>query len=149
MGSTLRIVNGQLDLDVNTGQLVTVEGDRKCAQDLAECLLQNYDADQNYGSYLTEVVTNSSAIPLAGDLFIRHYIAQAVELLKSKQLEDQTSTPEERITDITQLFTQTDQDTQTVGFYLSVATEAGEADTAVVNIPARPTQLEQLNEDIS
>lgn len=151
MGTTLRIVNGQLDLDTNTGLVNQVTGNRKCSQDLAECLLQDYDADINYGSFLTEVVTNSTAIPFAGDLFIRHYIAQAVELLKAKQLEDSTSTSDERITDIAQLITQTNQDTNTVGFYLSVDTETLNADVALVNIPTlvQPTQLNQLYEGIS
>jgi hypothetical protein len=150
MGQTLRIANGQLDLNPNTGLLNTVEGNRKCSQDLAECILQTYDPIINYGSFLTEVVTNSTAVPHAGDLFIRHYIAQAVQLLKSKQLEDPTSTATERIVNISQLITQFDDATSTVAFYLSVDTETAEADAAIVNIPrlVQPTELEQLYEDI-
>ena len=150
MGWTLKIVDGQLDLDVNTGLLNTVEGERKCAQDIAECMLQEYDPVQNYGSYLTAVVANSTAIPFAGDLFIRHYISQAVDTLKSKQLEDPASTPDERINEISQLLTVTDQDTQTMGFYLKVETESGSAETSITNLSAsQATSLNQLYEDIS
>ena len=151
MGYTLRIVNGQLDLDTTTGQLNTVTGERKCSQDLAEVMLQDYDAETNYGSYLTTVVTNSTAVPFADDLFVRHYISEAVDLLKASQVADQTSTSDERIQDILQLLTQFDTNTGTVGFLLSVSTEAGSSDVAIVNIPTQtqPTQLNQLYENIS
>lgn len=117
-----------------------VEGNRKCAQDMANCLLQEYLAEQQYGSYLTAIVRNQ--IPFGQELMLRYYIADAVNRLKVKQQEDTASTASERIQDITELLT-TPNESGTVGFFVVVSTEDGGAsETGVV----QATQLNHLTE---
>lgn len=131
-----------MEFDPATGQIVTVSGERKCAQDLGEVLLQDFLAEQNYGSFLTKVVQNQQ--PVIGEMVIRHYIAEAVKTLEIKQSEDGAITPEEKITQILQLDTILD-DSGTLGFFIRVETESGQtASTAVV----QPTALNHLYEEL-
>lgn len=141
MSMTFRIVDGQVEFDPATGQVVTVSGERKCSQDLAEVLLQEYLPEQNYGSFLSKVIKNQ--IPYISELIIRHYISEAVRLLDAKQAEDPEIDSYERITGITQLDTILD-DEGTLGFYVKVGTEEGEADAAVI----KPTALNHLTEEL-
>lgn len=140
MSKTFKISNGQIDLNPATGQPRLVEGGRKCAQDMANVLLQEYLDEQQYGSYLTAVVRNK--IPFGNELLLRFYIADAINRLKVKQQEDSYSTEAERIVDITDLIT-TPNEAGTVGFYVAVSTEdGGESEAGVV----QATQLNHLTE---
>lgn len=137
MSLTLRIVNGQIDIDPSTGQVNTVEGNRKAAQDMGNFLLQDYLEDNASGSYLREVAQNP--IPQAGDLFLRYYIAECIQRLQSKQQEDTYLTEAEQIVEITELLVNTDPETNTTTFYLSVATADGGVE------PIAATQETQMN----
>lgn len=134
MSLTLKISNGQLDFDPATGQLNTVTDNRKAAQDLAECLLQDYLADIDYGSFLKSIATNN--IPFSGDLFIRYYIADAVQKLMSKQQDDPNITSAEQILSINELSVNTDSDGTCV-FFVGVTT----GDGYVEKVAAQQTQL--------
>jgi hypothetical protein len=123
MSQTLRIVDGQIDIDSATGQINVVAGDRKAGQDMAECLLQDYLSDIDYGSYLRSLTV--SAVPGAGELFIRHYIADAIQRLQAKQQQDPYLTAEEQIVDIIRLDVSNDGNDQDV-FFVSVATASGQ-----------------------
>lgn len=136
MSHTLRIIDGQIDIDPATGQLNLVDGNRKAGQDMAECLLQDYLADIDYGSYLRSLTT--SALPGAGELFLRHYIADAIQRLQAKQQQDSNLTLEEQITDIIQLDVADDGAGQSV-FFVAVSTAGGQ----VANVGA--TKATQLN----
>lgn len=127
MSTTLKIINGQLDIDASTGQVALVSGGTKCSQDLAEVLLQDYLADNDYGSYLKVITTNQ--LPFAGDLFIRYYISEAVHRLQSKQQDDSYITASEQITQISQLLVKTDHNSGTTVFFISVATADGGAES--------------------
>lgn len=129
MSRTLKIVNGQLDLDSASGQVNTVEGNRKTAQDLAAFILQDHLQDNDSGSYLRAVATNQ--ITDAGDLFIRHYVADAVQRLRSQQHMDPNTTPAEQIKDITQLEVVNDKE-GTVYFWVVVSTTDGGAESVAV-----------------
>lgn len=122
MSTTLKIINGQIDIDASTGQINQVDGNRKAGQDLAECLLQDYLADIDYGSFLRAVATNQ--IPFSGDLFVRYYISDAVQKLQGKQQEDQYLTAAEQITEILELQV-SDDGAGTAAFFISVATADG------------------------
>lgn len=140
MSVTYRIVNGQIDVNRANGQPVLVSGNRKCAQDMAECLLQEYDAAQQYGSYLKAIIQNR--IPFGTEMLLRYYIAQAVNLLQVKQQDDPYSDAAERISQIDEILT-TPNDSGLVGYFVAVSTEDGGAsETGVV----APTQLNQLTE---
>jgi len=128
MSVTLKISNGQLDFDAATGQVNTVSGNRKAAQDMAECLMQEYLQEQDYGSFLRAILTNK--VPFTGDLFIRYYIAQAVQKLQALQQVDPELTESERIDDILDLLT-ADDGAGNVAFYVNVSTgDGGTADAA-------------------
>lgn len=138
MSYTLMVSNGMVVLNPATGQPFTITGNRKCAQDMAEVLLQYYNPNQNYGSYLNAIVQNQ--IPYTGQLLIRTYVAAAIDLLTQNQLQDPYITPDEQIDQITQLVT-VDDNNGTVGFYVAVSTLAGPtAETSAV----QATQLNQL-----
>lgn len=122
MSKTLKIINGQIDFDPSTGQIVLVENNRKAAQDLAACLLQDYLPEIDYGSQLRALMANP--IPLAGDLFLRFYIAEAISKLQSKQQDDPYLTRSEQITDITALQL-VDDGEGTTAFFVGVSTADG------------------------
>jgi len=143
MAVTFRVVDGQVEFDPATGQIVTVTGERKASQDLAEVILQDYLPEQNYGSYLSKVATNQ--IPHISELVVRHYIAEAVKVLDARQLEDPTITPYEKITNILELDTIMDDSTSTLGFFVRVGTEAGKP---VSTAALQPTQLNHLTEEL-
>lgn len=140
MSLTYRIVNGQIDVNSATGQAVTVTGNRKCAQDMAESLLQDYDAQQQYGSYLRAIVMNR--IPFGTEMLLRFYIAQAINLLQVKQQDDPYADAAERISQIDELLT-TPNDSGVVGYFVSVSTEEGRTADSGAMVP---TQLNQLTE---
>lgn len=142
MSETIRIVNGQIDMNPSTGQPNMVSGNRKCAQDLAECLLQDYLASQQYGSYLRAVVRNQ--IAFATELLVRYYISQAISQLESLQQIDPNITDDEQIQDIQTILITPNND-GVVGFFVSVSTVSGQSSMAGAAIP---TQLNQLTESI-
>lgn len=140
MSKTLRVVNGQLDISASTGQLITLSGERKCAQDMANCMLQEFLAEQQYGSYLKAVVENR--IPFATEMLIRFYVADAINRLSALQEADPEITEDEKINQIAELLT-TPDDAGTVGFYVRVTTQSGtNAEAGVLG----PTQLNHLTE---
>lgn len=141
MSTTLKIINGQIDIDPSTGVVNTVGGNRKAAQDMAEVLLQDYLAEIDYGSYLRAVATNQ--IQQAGDLFVRYYIADAIQKLQAKQQEDQFLTPAEQITDIIELSVSNDGQGTTV-FFVSVSTADGGPNPSIGAV--QQTQLNQQYE---
>jgi len=141
MSTTLWVQDGHIMFDPATGQLQTVQGNRKAAQDLAESLLQEYDATQNYGSFLSQILDNQ--IPGAQEILVRHYVAEAVRLLDQKQQDDTEVTPDEKIVQIEELVTAGD-DNGLVGYYVRVSTED---DTSVETTALSPVSLEQLDED--
>jgi hypothetical protein len=141
MSYTLQVSDGMVVLDPATGSLKTVTGNRKCSQDMAEVLLQTYDPNQDYGSYLNAVIQNK--IPYTSQLLIRNYVAAAVDLLMQKQLQDPFITADEQIDSITNLVTADDNE-GTVGFYVSVSTLSGATAEASA---VQATSLKQLTEN--
>lgn len=140
MSTTLSIVNGQIDIDPATGLVNTVTGNRKAAQDLGEVLLQDYDPNTDYGSYLRAIATNQ--IQGSGDLFFRYYIADAIQKLQASQQQDAFLTAAEQITGILALQLSVYGDDATV-FFVSVST----ADGGVSEVGAiQPTQMNQQYE---
>jgi len=140
MSKTIRIVNGQIDIDPATGLVETVEGNRKAAQDMAECLLQDYLPEIDYGSFLRALVLNQ--IPNSGDLFIRFYIADAIQKLQAKQQDDPYLTEAEQITQITELQVANDQQGTVVFFVAAATADGGDASLTA----AQATQLNQQYE---
>lgn len=126
-----------------TGQPVLVDGNRKCAQDMAESFLQDFLPSQQYGSYLRAIVRNQ--IPFATELLLRYYIAQAINLLQALQEEDPAITTSEQIVQIDNILTTPNLD-GVVGFYVSVVTQDGGSSAAGAALGA--TQLNQLTESV-
>jgi len=147
MSTTLQVSDGHIVISPATGVLVTVTGNRKCAQDMAECLLQEYSPTQNYGSYLKKIIKNQNPIPGASELLVRYYVSEAVKLLDAAQLADPAMTADEKIDQIIGLDTASD-DTGTVGFFVNVSTvDGGAAQASAVQAAAvQATSLNQLTE---
>lgn len=143
MSTTLKIADGHIVISSATGVLETVSGNRKAAQDLAECLLQQYSATQNYGSFLKSIISNPDPIPGASELFVRHYVAEAVKLLDQAQVADSAITPDEKINQIIRLDTVSD-DSGTVGFFVQVSTE--DEGQSVAASAVQVTSLKHLTE---
>jgi hypothetical protein len=142
MSTTLLVQDGHIVFASASGLLATVQGNRKCAQDLAESLLQDYDAEQNYGSFLKDILSNQMPGG-AQELLVRHYVAEAVKLLEQKQQDDPEVTPDEKIERIEELVTATD-DTGLAGFYVRVSTQD---DTSAEATALSPVSLQHLDED--
>jgi hypothetical protein len=138
MSQTFKIINGQLDMNYSNGQPNTVTGNRKCAQDVGECLLQDFLASQQYGSYLRKIVENP--VPYSAGLLLQYYISDAINLLSALQQQDPTITPDEQIADVAQILTTTLDGDGTTGFFVSVDTESGQ--------PAQiaASQITQINQ---
>jgi hypothetical protein len=142
MSNTLKIINGSIVLDPSTGQLETVTGNRKCAQDMAEVFLQEYLPEQDYGSYLAAVASNK--IPYATELLVHHYVADAVNRLSAKQMEDPAITDDEQIKDITTLLTSSDSEGG-IAFLVGVETQqVGQTAETAVAITALGQQLQEV-----
>lgn len=141
MSNTLYVQNGQVVLDQALGQIRTVEGERKAAQDMAECLTQRFLPEQEYGSFLTDITSNK--LPYGGEIFIRHYVAEAIKLLQQKQANDEAATTDELIAEILELTTVVN-DNGDAAFFVRVSTESGGSAEA---IGATPVMLEHLQED--
>ena len=141
MSQTLQVSDGHIVISRATGQLATVEGNRKASQDLAEALLQDYLPDNDTGSYLSAILQNQD--PDTGELMVRHYVADAVTRLQARQLEDPALTTSEAIADIDQLYTLS-SDQGTLGFYVECSTEDG--GESVKAAAVQPTSLNQLTE---
>lgn len=140
MGHTLQISDGMIVFDVN-GQLQTVTGNRKAAQDLGEALLQQYDPAQGWGSFLYEI--NSNQVPFINEFVIRYFISDAVQNLQSKQSDDPLLDDAEAITGINTLNVVFDGDGN-CAFYLDCGTQDDGASVNTTMI--QPTSFNQLFE---
>lgn len=136
MSQTFQVSDGHVVFSASTGQPVMISGERKCSQDLAECLLQNFSTTQQYGSYLNNIVSNN--IPGATELLVSHYVADAVSVLDQIQQQDPYCTADEKVNDIISLIT-TPVQNGICGYFVQVSTVSGQSASA----GALPTSLNQ------
>jgi hypothetical protein len=144
MSTTLQIQNGHIVINAPNGQLVTVGGNRKAAQDLAETILQDYLLDNDTGSYVNQVLKNNGQDANTSELLVRCYLADGVNRLIARQMEDPAITPDEQIEEIEQLQTIQDPNSGTLGFYVNCSTADGGQSVEVAAL--QPTLLNQLTE---
>ena len=132
MSTTLQIQDGQILLDPS-GLLLSVTGSQKASQDLGECLLQEYLPVQGYGSWLNAVITQQ--VQDVTELILRQFIADAVNLLQSKQTEDFAITSAELISSIDVLNVVSDSDGN-AAYYVKCSTADGGTSASTVVRPA-------------
>jgi hypothetical protein len=126
MSITLKCDDG--DLMVSTGgTFIFINGLEKCAQDVAESLLNNWDVElaQYYNGselYLIDEDPTSLAL-ISTEERIRVYVEDAVDRLMDLQASDDYADEDEVISEIRELIVER-VGFLTYGFYLAVVTES-------------------------
>lgn len=102
MSITIRVANGGIDIDAS-GLPVMVENEAKAAQELAEVILNEYDAAEDWGSTLHQL-TGDPGVVISAPSRIASSLTDAVDRLIRKQLLDGDKiTLRESIDNISQL----------------------------------------------
>jgi hypothetical protein len=120
MSITLRMADGDLYIDPETGRGEEISGADKADQDLADLYLTDYDSDRNWGSDLSveKIGIVRSPDDFQTMLFLR--LSQANQRILAKQSRDQYLTTGEQITGFSNVNVGFDPDSQNA-YFLSVA----------------------------
>jgi hypothetical protein len=125
MSYTIKCDDGDLIMDV-TGRYRAIFGQEKCAQDIAESLLNNYESEfpmYYNGSSLYQIDYNPSFVDAIGaEAFIQASVSESVERLMDLQENDDYVDAAEKIDRVAQLSVQR-IGMMTYTFYLHVVTE--------------------------
>ncbi len=107
MSATIMVSNGDLAVTVG-GAFVVISGIHKCAQDIAEALLNNWDpegANTYNGSELYLIQENPSMLSsLTAEERIRSAVDDAVDRLRDSQSDDEYADDDEIIEEIRELW---------------------------------------------
>lgn len=115
MSSTLKISNGDIEIDAVTGMAAKVSGIEKCSQDMANVLMteRNQPAQKRTTSTLPRAYGSELAtlnVPVffsgLGEPLVSRKIQEAVQSLMAMQASDPNVTDDERISDIVRLVVQ-------------------------------------------
>lgn len=143
MSVTYQVSDGDLYIDRDTGRLIPIQDEVKLGQDLAMCLLEDFDASRDFGSELQilDIPTASAA-----NGYIAQLVSEAVTRLQAYQRKDTNTSQAEMIQSIQTIRVAIDKDNQSEAyFYLIVANELGTEYSSVMRL-SRPTSLNhQLN----
>jgi hypothetical protein len=131
---TLKIANGDIDLDETTGLIQMVDGINKGAQDVARHLLCEFDPFFQQGN---EVLTFSIGDPIFTEGLVVQFLTAAVNRLIVKQ---GTIDAADRVVKITDIRTRRVGLTAVV-FYIEVLFGNNETATVVDQIPLAMNQL--------
>lgn len=128
MSYTLKVQDGDLVTDT-ANKYVVISKLEKCAQDIMESLLNNWDedSDQYYnGSTLYIVEQHPTRFDVIGaEEFIRSAVEDSIERLQNSQDEDDFVDEEEKIEEVAELTVWRDDDAKTSwNFFLRVLTES-------------------------
>lgn len=143
MSVTLKMADGDLFINPETGRSEIISGPSKVDQELAELYLTDYDSYRNWGSELGMESFVGQLLPaqLQSMLYLR--VSQANNRILLKQDNDPTLSPEEMITGFSRV--DVDQDLANAAGYFLVAAEVG--DNVVfqtVKVDYRPTSLRHI-----
>ncbi len=113
MASTIRIDDGDIFIDQNTGQTEMLSGPQKTAQDLANALLtvlaprtpnrSSRELTRQYGSEVADLAAAPKVSGRLGNALIAKKIAECINRLAQQQRQDPRTTPDEQIARITTL----------------------------------------------
>ena len=143
VSQTLRMKNGDLDFNRNTGRAELINGFEKASQDLADILLTVFDNERNYGSELADIEVASQFFDFITVGLVQQKISESVNRLIALQQQDAQSTADERIESITALRVRQPQGTDIV-FFLAVKTETNDIVEKAMEVLLRPVELDHL-----
>jgi len=128
MSYTIKVQDGDLVTDT-ANKYVIIDKLEKCAQDVMESLLNNWDGDseQYYnGSTLYVVEQHPTRFDIIGaEEFIRAAVEESIERLQNLQDEDDFVDEEEKIEEVAELNVWRDHDSKTTwNFFLRLLTES-------------------------
>lgn len=136
---TVKITDGRLSLNRNTGQVDVVESINKSAQDVARHVLTRYQPFFDEGSEIIDIDGTTNLT----ELTVQQYIYDAVNRLIFKQANNFNET-DDRVEDIAQLLTRT-LDNGNLVFYLTVQHTSGNV-VELVEVLSRGLEEVRLNQ---
>lgn len=119
---TLKMKDGFLRIDQNTGRFVSIQGQEKLRQDLAEAQMDTFDPVSDWGSEL-EVGTTMVSLPGAENI-VQRLVEEAVLRLMRKQEANPLTEDTEKI-DRFQVFVMQDSDALSFNYLLIVDPQEG------------------------
>ena len=143
MSITLRMADGDIYLDSETGRAEIIDGPTKADQDLAECYLTEFNVQRRWGADLAlEKLGDLTPATFKTMLFMR--VTEANARMMEKQARDPNPTVGEMITGFTSVNIGYDPDTQ-AGYFVSVAQlEDGSTVQKGGSIDFRPVSLRHI-----
>jgi hypothetical protein len=128
LSNTLKCDNGDL-MVATAGRFLVVTGIEKCAQDMAESLLNNWDPNELMwynGSELFLIDADPSSLDaISAEERIRVAVEKAIDRLIDLQEDDNYVDPDEKIEEIRELWVRS-LGKSSYGFFLRVVTESEE-----------------------
>lgn len=150
MSATLKCDYGDLLVD-NRGTFIPIDGLQKCAQDIAESLLNNWDPEDEQwwnGSELYQIERSPSSFGVVGvQDRIRSMVEDAIVRLQDLQEEDGYVDDAELIEEIRELWVKPLGD-MTYGYYLVAITASGDKVDPAFTIDLShqlPTSLDSID----
>lgn len=136
---TVKIVDGRLSLNRNTGQVDTVGSINKSAQDVARHVLTRYQPFFDEGSEIIDIDGSTNL----SELTVQQYIYDAINRLIFKQANN-FGDNDDRVEDVVQLLTRTLPNGNLV-FYLTVQHTSGDV-VELVEVLSRGLEEVRLNQ---
>lgn len=143
MSTTLKISNGDIDIDSVLGQAKTIDGVVKCSQDIAAVLMtdmrQSNRSGQQlpraYGNELATLKTPLKYSGLIGKPLVSRKIQEAVQRLEDLQTKDPNITADEKIKTISKLIVEGLNSTDFI-YWLEVQVSSGNTTPSISNLEA-------------
>ena len=141
MTTTIRVSNGDIDIDENRGVINVVSGIEKAGQDVARHLLSEFDVHFQEGNQLIDdgVGTVDTSV-LLNEVLVNQFLTEALNRLIIKQ---QTASDSERIIRVSQIKTRKVGLT-TLAFLVEVLFSNGQTATIVDKVDIKATQLDHI-----
>lgn len=144
MSQTLKMADGDLFIDGETGRGVQVQGAQKVDQELAELLLQTYDPARDWGSQL-QLQQFSSTLDvkqLQSLLYLR--VSQATQRYLAKQARDANLGEDEVVSGFPRVEVKAETKEQNLYFLVVAQLGDGAVLTKAGALAFKPTSLKQV-----
>jgi len=137
MAKTIKISDGDIDINDN-GQASYIDGNRKAGQDVAACILVEFDPAKGFGSELATF--ELSNLQFVNSSVVQQLITDAIKRLQEKQRLESATTASEALEKIKilniEMLTNGD-----VAFFLALETETGEEVSRALLVPTSLNHL--------
>lgn len=141
MSFTLKVSNGDLDINESRGLVNMVSGVEKAGQDAARHLLSEFDTFFQEGNQLID--DGAGAVDtsvLLSEILVTQFLTESINRLIIKQ---QVSNDDERITRVNQIKTRRVGLT-TLAFMIEVTLSGGRTASIVDKVDLKPTNLDHI-----